>query len=341
MRMDFGRAAAATVVAMLAVAATGLPNAARGDVKVEKIQYLNLPNCYRLSNGTVEVVVTTDVGPRIIRYAFVKDGENILAEIPDTVVKTDLGEWKPLGGHRLWSAPEAWPRSYAPDNGPVEYRMEGANAVRLMQPVEEKTGLQKELIVSLESDGTGVTITHRLTNRNPYAIDVACWGLTIMNGGGTTIIPQEPYISHDDNLNGLVPARKVVLWHFTDMTDPRWTFGKQYLRLKTDENIKEAQKIGVANKRGWAAYHRKDTLFVKRFAWDSGATYPDDGCNNETYTSANFMELETLAPMRHLQWGETAEHVERWNLFRGVDIGATEATLDAAVQPLVTPLLGK
>ena len=90
----------------------------KGDVKVEKVTYLNLPNCYKLSNGTVEVIVTTDMGPRVIRYGFVGE-ENVFAELPDAVVKTELGEWKPLGGHRLWSAPEAWPRSYAPDTGPL------------------------------------------------------------------------------------------------------------------------------------------------------------------------------------------------------------------------------
>src|SRR5262245_37572244 len=115
-----------------------LANPTRGEVKVEKVAYLNLHNCYKLSNGTVEVIVTTDVGPRIIRYAMA-GGENILAELPEASVKTELGEWKPYGGHRLWHAPEAMPRSYSPDNSPIEFKQEGTNAVRLTQPVEPKT----------------------------------------------------------------------------------------------------------------------------------------------------------------------------------------------------------
>ena len=47
---------------------------------MEKVSCLNLSNCLKLSNGQVEVVVTTDIGPRIIRYAFV-GGENILGEM--------------------------------------------------------------------------------------------------------------------------------------------------------------------------------------------------------------------------------------------------------------------
>src|SRR5436305_1369773 len=101
----FRRRAAGFVMAAIA-SVTLASVSARGEVKVEKVQYLNLPNCYKLSNGTVEVIVTTDAGPRVIRYAFA-GGDNAFAEIPEAMVKTELGEWKPLGGHRLWSAPEA------------------------------------------------------------------------------------------------------------------------------------------------------------------------------------------------------------------------------------------
>ncbi len=322
------------VAIVFATAAMLVPNLVRGDVKVERVTYLSMPNCYKLSNGTVEVIVTTDMGPRVIKYGFV-GGENVFAELPDSTVKTELGEFKILGGHRLWTAPEAWPRSYAPDSSPVELKHEGTNSIRLTGVADAKTLIQKELIVTLAPEGTEVTILHRLTNRNLFAVDIAPWALSIMNGGGQTIIPQEPYISHDDNQNGLLPARPLVLWPFTDLTDSRWTFGKSFIRLKTDDNIKDAQKIGVLNKQGWAAYGRNGSLFIKRYPFLEGQTYPDYNVNTETYTAGNFMELETLGPLRHLQWGETTEHSERWRLFKDVDLGATEATLTAAIIPLV------
>ncbi|MCA1642148.1 MAG: DUF4380 domain-containing protein [Acidobacteria bacterium] len=84
---------------------------------MEKISCLGLPDCYRLSNGTVEVTVATDVGPRILGYNL-RGGENVFGEVPDAVVTTSLGDWKPYGGHRLWTAPEVNPRSYAPDASP-------------------------------------------------------------------------------------------------------------------------------------------------------------------------------------------------------------------------------
>ena len=304
--------------------------AVAADVKVDKVTCLNQPNCYRLSNGVVEVVVTTDVGPRITRYAFVGE-DNLLGEVPDDSVKTDLGVWKPLGGHRLWTAPEAMPRSYSPDNDRVAFTIEGST-IRLVQSVEPQTGIQKELAVTLDEQGTAVTVAHRLTNRSVWDIDVAPWALTIMNGGGEVIVPHEPYRSHDDYL---LPARPLALWHYTDLSDSRWTLGRKYIRLRTNAQLKEPQKIGIGNTQGWAAYLRNRTLFVKRFAWVAGATYPDFGSNTETYTAGTFIELETLAPLSRLGPGSSAEHVERWFLFRNVDAGASEQTLDAALRPLV------
>src|SRR5688500_2216095 len=123
------------LVAVLACVA-GPVASAHAQVTVEKVRCLSQPNCYRLANKTVEVVVTTDVGPRIIRYAFIGE-DNLLGELPDDSVKTELGIWKPWGGHRLWTAPEAMPRSYSPDNEPVTSTIEG-NTIRLVQPVEPK-----------------------------------------------------------------------------------------------------------------------------------------------------------------------------------------------------------
>ncbi len=294
---------------------------------MEKVAYFNQPNCYKLSNGTVEVIVTTDIGPRIIRYAFM-GGENLLAEVPDLKVTTELGDWKAWGGHRLWTAPEAMPRSYSPDNTPIEFKKEGPNSIRLIQPVEPRTGIQKEMTVTLAENGTQVTIQHKITNRNLWAVELSPWALTIMKGGGVTIFPQEPYRAHDEYL---LPARPLTLWHYTDLGDSRWTLGKKFLCLKTDEAKPEAQKVGILNKQGWAAYALKGQLCVKRFPYQEGANYPDYGCNAETYTAGSFMEIETLGPLQHLEPGQAAEHVERWSLFKNVNIGSTEASLDAAI----------
>jgi hypothetical protein len=296
---------------------------------VEKVTYLNQPNCYKLTNGEVEAVVTTDIGPRIVCYAF-PGGENILGEVPDAVIKTELGDWKPWGGHRLWTAPESNPRSYAPDNSPIEFESAAPASIHLIQTAEERTGIQKEMTVTLASSGSGLTILHKIINRGLWSIAVAPWALTIMNGGGVVILPQEPYRSWAEEL---LPARPLVLWHYTDLSDARWSFGPKYIQLKTDEEMAAPQKIGIANKQGWAAYHRQNILFVKQFSYVEDASYPDYGCNNEVYTAGSFIEIESLGALSQLEPGAATIHEERWSLHRHIELDGSEESIAAAVIP--------
>lgn len=329
--MQIGRFLALSLMAGLLLS----PPAFGGQkMEIEKIPYFNQPNCYKITNGDVEVVVTTDIGPRIIRYAFV-GGENMLAELDSKIA--DANSWQPFGGHRLWHAPEVKPRSYAPDNTPIKATLVGEDSIRLNAPAEASTGIEKEILVQLHADGH-VTLTHTLTNKNPWAVELSVWGLTIVNGGGATIIPNEPFIPHGPKL---LPARPMVLWHFTDLSDPRWTLGKKFVRLHTDEKLTDPQKVGVANKQGWAGYLRKNTLFVKTFPYIEGANYPDYGCNCETYTAGAFMEVESLGPLTKVEPGKSAVNTEEWFLFKEITPGPTDDTLEAALTPVLQKVRGK
>ena len=294
---------------------------------MEKVSCLGLPNCYRLSNETVEIVVATDVGPRVLAYNF-RGGENVFGEVPEAAVTTAFGDFKPWGGHRLWTAPEVNPRSYAPDGSAVEFEFVGESKVRLIGPVEPHTGVQKVISVTLDAEGSGVTVRHRLLNHGTWAIDVSLWALTIMRGGGEALLPQEPFRSWG---NYLAPARPLVLWHYTDLTDARLTLGRKFVRVRTDDAAEDPQKIGLLNKQGWAGYLLGATLFVKRFPFEEGAGYPDYGCNTEVFTAGSFIEIESLSPLRRLEPGATAAHEERWHLFRDFDAGATDDALESAL----------
>jgi hypothetical protein len=318
----------------LLTVALWLPAAKAQEVKVEKnVNYLNSSKNIRLSNGTVELIIPTDYGPRIMRYAFAGSGEddNVFATLPGPTLKTDLGEWYIRGGHRLWHAPEGLPRSYEPDNGPIQVEMDGST-VKLIQPTEKTTQIQKEIWVTLDPQGTHVTVTHKLTNKGLFTVDMACWALSAMNKGGMGIFPQEPYKSHDEELQ---PARPMVLWAYTNLADPRWKWGKSLFTLQQDVNNKEAQKVGIQNRQGWAAFAHNGTLFVKRFPFDKTRTYPDFGCNNETFTNDAFLELETLGPMERVDPGQSITHTENWWLFKDVNLGRGEAGIASALAPIV------
>ncbi len=301
---------------------------------VETIEYGGWPNCRRVSNGVVEVVATTDVGPRLVRFGFV-GGPNEFREFPEMHGLTGGDVWRMYGGHRFWHAPEDPARTYLPDNGPV-HAAALPDGLRLVQPVEAATGLQKEIELKLWPGTARVRVTHRLRNHGLWAVALAPWALSVMAMGGTAIIPLPPRGPHAGNLR---PASQLVLWAYTDMSDPRWTWGRQYLLLRQDPQAQTPQKIGASVPAGWAAYARDGRLFVKRFTYVPGAAYPDLGSSVEAFTDPAFLELETLGPLVSLAPGAAVEHVEDWHLFDGVPRPRSEADVEAHVLPRVAEAL--
>lgn len=304
-------------------------------IEVQQVTYGHWANCYRLANDFMELVVTTDVGPRIIRCGFI-GGENEFKEYPDQLGKTGGDDWRIYGGHRLWHAPEHKVHTYFPDNAPVKFEL-ADGTIRLTQTAERTTGIQKEIEVRLAADAPRATVTHRLRNTNSSPSTYAPWALSVMAPGGTAIVPLPRRGSHPEDLP---PHNSLVLWKYTDMSDPRWTWGRQYVLLRQDatRGIKP-QKIGAAVPDGWMAYARSGSLFLKTFRYDPSANYPDMGCSIETFTSNEMLELETLGPTTTLAPGATVEHVEDWWLFRNVPVPRNDIDVDAHILPLVQTTL--
>jgi hypothetical protein len=206
----------------------------------------------------------------------------------------------------------------------------------LIQPTEPATGIQKEIEIVVAPAAARVTVTHRLRNQNPWAVELAPWALSVMAPGGRAIIPLPPRIPFPKQLH---PSNSLTLWSYIDMGDPRWIWGYKYIMLRQDPERKEPQKIGAMVLDGWAAYARAGRLFVKKFPYVAGAKYPDFGCNLETYTNAGMLELETLGPLTKIEPGGTVEHVERWGLFADVPVPENDEDLDRNVLPKVKTIV--
>jgi hypothetical protein len=310
---------------MLCVVHVG--NVAARDVVVKTIEYKGWKNNLQLSNGTVELVVTLDVGPRIIRYGFVGES-NLFAEFDEQMGKSGELEWQIRGGHRLWHAPEDLKRTYALDNSPVRYEKLGKSGVRVIQPVESISGMQKEFDITLDPDSTRVTVVHRLRNTNLWEIELAPWAMSVMAAGGALIIPLPPKIPHPE---GLLPNQEMVIWPYADLADSRYRFGTKYIVLKQD-SAKGPTKIGLAHRLGWVAYLRDSHLFLKTVDFKAGRHYPDFGCNLETFTNQRFLEAETLGPLERLPSGKAIEHTEQWWLFKGIPADTSDEAIDANIR---------
>jgi hypothetical protein len=293
---------------------------------MEKIAFNGWTECLRFENLLVDLVVTTDIGPRIVRYGYLGE-ENELNEIAEDQGKIGGSQWRAYGGHRLWHAPETHTRTYWPDNEPVEWQDHG-EFVRLIQSVEGNTGIQKEMDIRLSPVDTHVRIVHRLRNTTLWDVRLAPWALTVMAGGGTAIIPMPPRAPHPEHIN---PVNSLTLWSYTDLSDPRWIWGRQYVMLRHDPMLKVPQKIGARVPSGWAAYARRGHLFIKKFAYDPDAEYPDYGSTVEVFTNDQFLEMETLGPVQVIQPGSAIEHVEDWYLFRDAPTPHNDAQVERHV----------
>ena len=303
-------------------------------MKTEIVQYKDWKQCLHLSNGIIDLLVTLDLGPRIIRLGFVGQ-ENEFCEYSDQLPRVGGSEWQPYGGHRLWHAPEVFPRTYYPDNTAVKYE-DHQSFIRFICAPEVENGVQKELDVELLEGKAQVRVNHRIRNVGLWPVELAPWAISVMATEGVAVVPLPPRLPHPGNF---VVSNTISLWPVTDMSDARFVWGKAFVLFKqSPENI-GPQKIGLSVPAGWGAYARKGPLFLKQVTYQPGASYPDNGCNVELYNQENMAELETLGPLSLIPTGEAVEHLETWTLLDHIPQPRNEADVQTSLLPLLLPLV--
>ena len=278
-----------------------------------------------LANNEVELLITLDVGPRIISYRH-QSGLNLFKTFDDQLGKSGEPDWQIRGGHRLWIAPETT-SSYFPDNHPVSFSLIGENHVRLRTPTEAQSGIEKELEIFLDEKTSRVTINHSMTAARPSISDIALWGLTAFKPGGKAVIPMPPKNLHPNDLSitekksgndaalNLLPNRSISLWAYTDLSDPRFKWHKDRLEINQHANT-ASTKLGFLHQMKTAHYEVDGYRFSKTIDYRQDATYPDGNCNLEIFTDGTMLELESLSPLVALKKDEKIIHTESWSLNR-------------------------
>ncbi len=296
--------------------------------------------CVIISNGDAELVVTTDMGPRVISYkAF--GGKNLFYADLDRVAFTEderilkaygKNRYYFMGGHRLWETPELIPETYYPDDEPVTW-VETGNGGVFTAPVRPY-GLQYSLEVSMAEKGTKVEVVGRILNAGDSPCEHAPWGITQMAPGGVAVAPQNTLQCAP------LPNRLVSYWPYDDMNDDRFYAGEKYFTLKQDTECTGPFKFGTKNDLGWCGYVVYGQLFRKTFGTPGDSySYPDYGCNFESYTDNRCLEVESLGKIVNIQPGQCAELRETWDILplpAGADLpDAKSAEFAALIDSLV------
>jgi hypothetical protein len=132
-----------------------------------------------------------------------------------------------------------------------------------------------------------------------------------MRTGGFAIIPQS---TTKEDKGGFLPNRNLVLWTYTDITDKRFKQTPKHNFVK--QGGPKPFKIGQRIPLGWSAYFSGGDLFVKRFKFEKGETYPDFESNVEIYSCDKFLEVETIAPLRKMDGGSCYTYTETWEFYK-------------------------
>ncbi len=335
------------VTAVMVLAALVSWSAAQ--VRVEKVNYRGWRNTIKISNGLMEVYVTTDVGPRIVDIRPI-GGNNIFYLRPDEVGKSGEKEFKLRGGWRPWIAPERYDTTWFPDNHPITYQRLKDGTLRFFGPKEPTSGIQKIVDVKVMPNEPCVWVTMRLRNVSKKPVTYAAWSLPVMKPHGKAIAPLDV-----GNVAAFAEVRRLILWSYTNPTDPRFTFFNKLIivdhakvppREKVIGEARVAQgivnrrhndeaKIGVDSKQGWVAYYHPidRTLFVKRFPVEPRGNYPDGGCTIEIYSCQEFIEVECLSPLASIRpGGEYVFPMAFWVFPNVPDLGATEHEIATALR---------
>ncbi len=263
-----------------------------------------------LANERFQLECLAEAGPRIARLIPAWLGENILAETPNAVTRTDDGDFHFMGGHRLWIAPESFEQTYIPDDHGVTVKRI-TNGLKLEGSIQPDTHIRKTISVQVSPSRPFVMIKHKIENYGRVSIRLAPWAITMLRTGSVAILPQQ-YGTVDKD--GLLPNRNLSLWSYSRWDDPRLKLDDEFIKVKATE-LKQPFKLGYFNPHGWLGYIFEDVFFVKRFSVRRDEEYPDHGCNAEVYTNGEAIELESLGALTDLKPHEEVIHTETWEVY--------------------------
>ena len=267
-------------------------------------------NQVHIAGDRLALTVATGFGPRITAFSEI-GSMNVLAELGDVALDLPDGRsYRFRGGHRLWAAPEVPDITYEPDDEPVVVAEIGA-ALQVVQTGSANLGIEKRMIIHPHVGSNTVSIVHTLTNTGDKAIDAAPWAITQLPVGGTALIP---LAGHLVDPHGLQANAAIVVWPYTGPEDAPFVVENRMVILEA--NRTRPTKVGTSLDRGWMAYVRGDSVFVKRAQHSTGDRHVDFGATAQCYCDSRFIELETLGPLVSLRPGASTSHEETWELHR-------------------------
>lgn len=253
------------------------------------IPYAGWNNCIHLSNTVCEAVITTDVGPRIIRYSKV-GGPNLLHVDEYAAGQTEETKtWRAYAGHSF----DAYVNGdifLPPENVPVTYTL-GADRIDF-DPVQFD-GVSKTIAIRMCRRG-GLEIKETITNTGDAAISVAVQGNTLLPSGGIAAMP----LTAAPVMGGERPELKQ---------------GEKLSLIEPDQVYPSDFEVAGHADELWCGYFHQGQLFIMTSPEVEGE-YKDD-INVSFSANPRRVKISSHSPEVVLQPGESVTLTEVWNIF--------------------------
>lgn len=284
--------------------ASALPKSHGREVTVTSVSYHGWPDCYLLSNGSVEAVVVPAIG-RVMQLRLAGAAEGTFWEnraLYGQLPPLNSSEWINFGGDKCWPAPQSdwplhlgrdWPPPVAFDSRPLE-AVAGELGVVLTSPVDPGFGIQVTRHVELDAEQPVMRIRTEYRKICGDAVKVGVWSITQMQDPERVFMLLPDQSAFPDGYVYLMPAEPNEL-----RIDGRL--------LSLERHPNECTKIGSdATSLAWVGRN----CVVRIDAETGPGEYPDGGCVTEVYTNSDplpYVELEAMGPLVKLSAGERIE----------------------------------
>jgi len=287
------------------VASAPIPAGAAETHFVARQSYKGWSDAFLLSNGRVWAAVVPSLG-RVMQFGRVND-EGVFWENPLLIGKPMPDKpWDLMGsfgGDKTWPAPQSawnWPPPDVFDREPVKARQE-QGALILESRVSPRFGIRTERRIELEPGRPVMRITTTYHKVEGEPVEVGVWVITQARNPVAVYLPIPP--------GSIFPEGYSQQWG-----TPTNVIQHQANQIRLTRDRVENHKIGNdADRIVWQGPKYQLIIESPRIA---GAVYPDGGCSMEVYTNggaADYVELETLGPLKRLSVGETLTAV---NVYR-------------------------